>query len=80
MKLRKSISRVLKMIGYILGSVGVFFALGSVGAFENGNITGLQFFNQMIISGFFILATFVIYILREYFKYKYIDNFEKCFK
>ena len=80
MKFRKSISRVLKMIGYILGFAGVFFALGSVGAFENANIAGLQFFNQMIISGVLILSAFIVYILREHFNYKYIKNFKKCFK
>jgi hypothetical protein len=31
MKLRKMISKILKAFGYVVGFLGVFFALGSVG-------------------------------------------------
>lgn len=75
MKLRKMVSRVLKALGYVIGIIGIFFALGSVGALETGSITCGQFIIYEITAGVIIALAFIVYIFRDLFNYKYIENF-----
>lgn len=75
MKLRKMVSTVLKAIGYVVGFLGVFFALGSVGALECNNITTGQFIIQELTAIALIAIAIIVYIFRELFNYKYIENF-----
>lgn len=75
MKLRKMVSTILKAIGYTIGFLGVFFAFGSVGALENDAITTGQFFIQELTAFALIAIAVIVYIFRELFKYKYIENF-----
>ena len=75
MKLRKMVSEVIKAFGYVLGFLGVFFALGSVGALECNNITADQFIIQEITAIALIIIAFIVYFFRDLFNYKYIENF-----
>lgn len=75
MKVRKSISYILKVLGCALALTGAFCVIGSAGALQQDSITCSQFIIQELMAFVVIFLAIVVYLLREKFNHKYIKNF-----
>jgi hypothetical protein len=74
MKFKKFIYGLLRFFNYCLGFGGVFGILGTVGAFECDQISFGRFWIQEFIAVCLIGLTFIVYNIRETFKYYYIKE------
>jgi hypothetical protein len=68
----KSIYSALKVLSYITGVFGTLLFLGSVGSIDFDEITLTQFFIRNLIAFTLIGFTYIVYIIRENIKYKYL--------
>lgn len=68
----KTISFILKMFGYAIGTFGCLLVIGSVGSFSMETITAGQLIIQELLGFLCIGMAFVTYIGREAFKYYFI--------
>jgi hypothetical protein len=74
MKLKKFIYGLLRFFNYCLGFCGVFGILGTVGALECDQIGFGRFWIQLFIAVCLIGLAFIVYNIRENFKYYYIKE------
>ena len=71
MKIKKSISFILKVIGYVLCITGAFLVLGTVGKLEWDEITIAQFCLRELLAFGMVFGAIVVYYIRDYFNWCY---------
>ena len=69
MKNETVLKNFIKGFGYVIGFVGVLFAIGSVGAHEWNTITTFQLIVQEFIALIVIYLGFIVYNIGKYFNY-----------
>jgi hypothetical protein len=74
MKLKKFIYGLLRFFNYCLTCAGAFGILGTVGALECDQISFGRFWIQELIAFCLIGLAFIVYNIRENFKYYYIKE------
>lgn len=74
MKIKKFIYFILRVFNYLLGFGGAFLALGAVGGLEWETLNFWQFCLYELVAGAMIFATFIVYNIRENYKYYYIKK------
>ena len=73
MKITNVINWVLKIIGFGIGFLGILFIIGSPGSYEQGRITLTQLLSQELEGLLFVCSAFGVYVIREIFKYKFMN-------
>lgn len=69
-EVKKAIYSLLKIIGYVLGFIGVIKLIGAVGALEWDFITIGDFIYHEFIAWTLLFSSYVVYIIRMNFKYR----------
>lgn len=72
MEVKKAIYSLLKMIGYVLGFIGVIKLIGAVGALECDYITLGEFVYHEFIALTLVCTSYIVYIIRANFKYRFL--------
>ena len=72
MKIRKTISFLIMLTGYLFFFGAIFVFFGTIGAHENGAITYGQLFNGIFTSTVMAVASVIIYVVRDWFNHYFI--------
>ena len=72
MEIKELIYKTLKVIGYVLGFIGIVKLFGAAGAYEWDYITTGEFVYHEFISLILICSSYIVYIIRMNFKYRYM--------
>ena len=72
MEIKELIYKTLRFIGYVLGTIGVIKLFGAAGAYEWDYITTGEFVYHEFISMVLICSSYIVYIIRMNFKYRYM--------
>lgn len=65
---------LMRVFNYAIGFVGVFGVLGVVGGLEHDLITFGQFWLYEFYCACLIVLTFIVYNIRETYKYRFLRN------
>ena len=65
---------LMRVFNYVIGFVGVFGVLGVVGGLEHDQITFGQFWLYEFYCVCLIGLTFIVYNIREAYKYRFLRN------
>ena len=74
---KKIFNTTCKVISYTLATLGIVLAIGSVGAFEDNNISFVQFIVQFIIGCGSTFLALVVSGVRQYVTGDYIVAIEE---
>ena len=74
MKTRNIINVILTIALYGMGFFAAFLLIGSVGALECDNVSVRQFWIQILHSFVFFGITYIISIIRSYFRHFYMND------
>ena len=72
MEIKTLIYKVLKIVGYALGTIGVLKLFGAVGYFEWDYLTFGEFVYQEFVAFALIFSSYIIYLIRENFRVRCI--------
>ena len=72
MEIKELIYKTLRLIGYVLGFIGIVKLFGAAGAYEWDYITTGEFVYHEFISMVLILTCYIVYIIRENFRIRYM--------
>ena len=72
MEIKELIYKTLRLIGYVLGTIGVIKLFGAAGVYEKGLITSGQYVYHEFIAMLLICSSYIVYIIRMNFKCRYM--------